>query len=112
MNSSSPTRVELPMIPANYSPPHNSCLDQVSLSHLAFSGTSLIRTSLRHKYMVEYITNLLAGDCGLVSSVLVCWSLDLGSTPDGSLSFSFPLGFSGLCKTKYNWQTERALLVM
>ena len=30
---------------------------------------------------------------------LVCWSLDLGSTPDGSLSFSFPLAFFGLCKS-------------
>ena len=25
--------------------------------------------------------------------------LDLGSTPDGSLSFSFPLAFFGLCKS-------------
>ena len=38
-------------------------------------------------------------DCGSVSSVLVCWSLDLGSTPNGSLSFSFPLAFFGLCKS-------------
>ena len=40
----------------------------------------------------------LSGDCGSVSGVLVCWSLDLGSTPDRSLSFSFPLNFFGLCK--------------
>ena len=42
---------------------------------------------------------LLSGDRGSVSSVLVCWSLDLGSTPDGGLSFSFPLAFFGLCKS-------------
>ena len=41
----------------------------------------------------------MSGDRGSVSSVLVCWSLDLGSTPDGSLSFSFPLAFFGLCKS-------------
>ena len=29
--------------------------------------------------------------------MLFCWSLDLGSTPDGSLSFSFPLDYLGLC---------------
>ena len=40
---------------------------------------------------------LLSGDRGSVSGVLVCWSLDLGSTPDGSLSFSFPLDRLGLC---------------
>ena len=33
----------------------------------------------------------LSGDCGSVSGVLVCWSLDLGSTLDRSLPFSFPL---------------------
>ena len=41
----------------------------------------------------------MSGDRGSVSSVLVCWSLDLGSTPDGGLSFSFPLAFFGLCKS-------------
>ena len=41
----------------------------------------------------------MSGDRGSVSGVLVCWSLDLGSTPDGSLSFSFPLAFFGLCKS-------------
>ena len=40
---------------------------------------------------------LLSGDRSSVSGVLVCWSLDLGSTPDGSLSFSFPLDHLGLC---------------
>ena len=40
---------------------------------------------------------LLSGDRGSVSGVLACWSLDLGSTPDGSLSFSFPLDHMGLC---------------
>ena len=38
----------------------------------------------------------MSGDRGSVSGVLVCWSLDLGSTPDGSLSFSFPLDHLGL----------------
>ena len=33
----------------------------------------------------------MSGDCGSVSGVLICWSLDMGSTPDRSLSFSFPL---------------------
>ena len=41
----------------------------------------------------------MSGDRGSVSGVLVCWSLDLGLTPDGSLSFSFPLAFFGLCKS-------------
>ena len=43
-------------------------------------------------------TNLSGDPCdrGSVSSVLVCRSLDLGSTLDGSLSFSFPLAFFGL----------------
>ena len=36
-------------------------------------------------------------DRGSVSGVLVCWSLDLSLTPDGSLSFSFPLDRLGLC---------------
>ena len=44
-------------------------------------------------------TVFLSGDHGSVSSVLVCRSLDLGSTLDGSLSFSFPLAFFGLCKS-------------
>ena len=39
----------------------------------------------------------MSGDCGSVSGVLVYWSLDLGSTPEGSLSFSFPLDLLGLC---------------
>ena len=38
----------------------------------------------------------MSGDRGSVSGVLVCWSLDLGSTPDRSLSFSFPLDHLGL----------------
>ena len=38
----------------------------------------------------------MSGDRGSVSGVLVCWSLDLGSTPDGSLSFSFPPDHLGL----------------
>ena len=41
----------------------------------------------------------MSGDCGSVSSVLVCWSLDLGSTPDRNLSFSFPLDFFSLYKS-------------
>ena len=39
---------------------------------------------------------LLSGDRGSVSGVLVCWSLDLSSTPHGSLSFSFPIDLSML----------------
>ena len=42
---------------------------------------------------------LLSGDGGSVSIVLVCWSINLGLTPDGSLSLSFPLDFFGLCKS-------------
>ena len=38
----------------------------------------------------------MSGDCGSVSSVLVCLSLDLGSTPDRSLYFLFPLDCHGL----------------
>ena len=44
--------------------------------------------------------DFLSGDYGSVSSVLVCQSLDLGSTPEGSLCFSLPLDFFGLCKSK------------
>ena len=36
----------------------------------------------------------MSGDRGSVSCVLVC---DLGLTPDGSLFFSFPLDYPGLC---------------
>ena len=39
------------------------------------------------------------GDRGLVSGVLVCWSLDLGSTLDGSL---FPLDRLALCMLTSN----------
>ena len=42
-------------------------------------------------------TKFWSGDRGSVSGVLVCWPLDLGSTPDGCLSFSFPLDRFGLC---------------
>ena len=57
-------------------------------------------------------TNFLSGDRGSVSSVLVCWSLDLGSTPDGGLSFSFPLAFFGLCKSTPKLNTDIHLLYM
>ena len=47
-------------------------------------------------------TAVIRGDegtdfCLVIMAVLVCWSLDLGSTPDGNLSFSFPFGYPGLC---------------
>ena len=44
----------------------------------------------------DFRPELNPGDRGSVSGVLVCWPLDLGSTPDGSLSFSFPLDHLGL----------------
>ena len=47
----------------------------------------------------------MSGDRGSVSGVLVCWSLDLGSTPDRSLSFSFPLDHLGLCMLTSNLGT-------
>ena len=52
----------------------------------------------------------LSGDRGSMSNVLVCWPLDLGSTPDESLSFSFPLAFFGLCKStsKVNTSVTRS----
>ena len=51
--------------------------------------------------MRERGDKLLSGNRGSVSGVLVCWSLDLGSTPDGSLSFSFPLDHLGLCMFQF-----------
>ena len=53
----------------------------------------------------------MSGDRGSVSSVLVCWSLDLGSTPDGGLSFSFPLDFFDLCISTSKVNTCECLLM-
>ena len=54
---------------------------------------------------------LLSGDWGSVSSVLVCWSLDLGSSPDRSLTYSFPLDFFGQCKSTSKIHTRKLLCV-
>ena len=45
---------------------------------------------------------MLSGDRASVSGVLVCWSLNLCSTLDRSLSFSFPLDCLGLCMLTSN----------
>ena len=51
-------------------------------------------------------TRLLSGDSGSVSGVLVCWSLDLGSTSNRSLSFSFSLDHLGLCMLIHLYQVN------
>ena len=73
--------------------PSYNCSGRCLTGNLTLQTKSCaVRTLLGiNRYKRECGDRLLSGDRGSVSGVLVCWSLDLGSTPDRSLSFSFPL---------------------
>ena len=54
------------------------------------------------------MTSFLSGGRGSVFDVLACQSLDLGSTPDGSLSFSF----SSACVISTSYKFFEAFLTL